>query len=258
MGQRNKNAVWQAVGGGSLGRRRILLGMGAAGLLGGLPASGQAGVGGAVSLELFTSQGCSSCPPAERVLAKLADRPDIVALSYHVAYWDHIGWTDPYGEAACLERQERYRAWLKTRFLYTPQIVVAGRYDVVGSREAEVEGYIAKAAAAPQAPMSLVETYAGARLRLGGGTAGPKGAAVLAVRYLKEATTRVERGENAGRVLKERNIVREVSQLALWHGQPQELALPGGPDRLHGQAILLQDLASGAVLAAAKRPAMLI
>ncbi len=210
-----------------------------------------------VTVELFTSQGCSSCPPAERLLAELADHPEIVALSYHVQYWDHIGWRDPYGDPRCQERQEHYRAWLNTRFLYTPQMVVGGRYDVVGSRRSEVAERIQMAAKAPQIAMQIMESHVGPSLQLPAAEVGPKGAALLAVRYLREATTHVKRGENAGRTLTERNIVRDLQRLTLWGGEERVVPLPAGPDREHGQAILLQDVTSGAILAAAKRPALL-
>jgi len=202
-------------------------------------------------MELFTSQGCSSCPPAERILAEMADRPDIVALSYHVEYWDYIGWEDPYGDPRCQERQERYRAWLHTRFLYTPQLVVAGRYDVVGSRRDEVDQRLAQARSLPQVPVALTEDA----VALPAGTPGPKGAELLCLGYLKRATTEVTRGENAGRALEERNIVRDMRRLALWHGAARQVPLPAAPGAGRGQALLLQDLASGAVLAAAKREA---
>jgi len=99
-----------------------------------------------VVVELFTSQGCSSCPPADALLAELTGRPDVVALSFHVDYWDYIGWKDPYASPQYTARQQRYTQALNLRYVYTPQIVVDGRADVVGSHRAEVLAAIETAA----------------------------------------------------------------------------------------------------------------
>ncbi len=242
---------------GSPERRRVLAGLGMVALGAALPARAALAQETRVSVELFTSQGCSSCPPAERLLAELADHSEIVALSYHVQYWDHIGWRDPYGDPRCQQRQENYRAWLKTRFLYTPQMVIGGRFDVVGSRRDEVAERIEEASGLPQVAMTVMESHVGPSIALPAAQVGPKGAALLALRYLREATTHVKRGENAGRTLTERNIVRDLQRLTVWGGEERMVPLPDGPDRDHGQAILLQDLASGHILAAAKRPPVL-
>ncbi|GAB5468869.1 MAG: DUF1223 domain-containing protein [Rhodospirillales bacterium] len=235
-------------------RRRVLTGLGATALAAVLPVAGARASAGTVVVELFTSQGCSSCPPAERLLAELTERPNFITLGYHVQYWDHIGWKDPYGDPRCQERQEAYRAWLGTRFLYTPQMVIGGRYDVVGSRRGEVEALIASDAKEPQLSLELTESQVGEALRLPKGSAGPKGAQLLAVRYLDRATTEVARGENAGRTLSERNIVRDLERLTVWGGEQRLVPLPAGRDVTHGQALLLQDLETGAILAALDRP----
>ena len=232
-------------------RRQLLAGLGAVAALPLLPRGLQA-AGGATTLELFTSQGCSSCPPADRLLAELAERPDVVALSFHVPYWDYIGWSDPYADAGCLERQERYRSWLHSRFLYTPQMVIGGRFDVVGSRRGEVLQRLEDALAMPQLALRLAEAAGGGRqVRLPESATAPRGAQLLAFDYLPRAETEVARGENAGRTLVERNIVRRIRSLAEWHGQADAVALPPPAAGL-AQAVLLQDQASGAVLGAAK------
>src|SRR5579883_1298527 len=91
-----------------------------------------------VMVELFTSQGCSSCPPADAVLAKLADRPDVVALSYHVDYWDNLGWKDPLASAAATARQKAYRDAVHALQIYTPQMVIGGKLDMTGREMAPV------------------------------------------------------------------------------------------------------------------------
>src|SRR5947207_9546964 len=92
-----------------------------------------------VVAELFTSEGCSSCPPADALLAELAKRPDVLALSFHVDYWDRLGWKDPFSSRAATDRQNRYAKLLKLATVYTPQIVVDGRWEAVGSDRADVE-----------------------------------------------------------------------------------------------------------------------
>src|SRR5689334_24971625 len=92
-----------------------------------------------IVVELFTSEGCSSCPPADALLAELAGRPDVLALSFHVDYWDRLGWRDPFSSPAATERQHGYAVLLGLATVYTPQIVVDGKWQAVGSDHGEVE-----------------------------------------------------------------------------------------------------------------------
>src|SRR5215470_2470293 len=108
-----------------------------------------------VVLELFTSQGCSSCPPADALLGELAQRPGIVALAFHVDYWDYIGWKDPYASPTNTQRQHDYAVALGLHMVYTPQMVVDGRTDVVGSERGDVETAIGRAAAGPKLAISI-------------------------------------------------------------------------------------------------------
>src|SRR5215469_3910472 len=99
-----------------------------------------------IVVELFTSQGCSSCPPADKYLGELAKRPDVMALAFHVEYWNYIGWADPYSKPWATRRQHDYSAKLKQRFVYTPEMVVQGAAEGVGSERDTIEALIRAAA----------------------------------------------------------------------------------------------------------------
>src|SRR5690349_5529015 len=160
-----------------------------------------------VVVELFTSEGCSSCPPAEALLTELARRPDILPLSFHVTYWNGLGWRDPFSFDAATERQRHYSARLGLDGVYTPQMVVEGRTDVVGFDRQAVEGTIKNANARTAVPVRVAREGDQIAVELGGGT--EAGTAWL-VGFDTAHTTAVGRGENAGRTLHESNIVRSL------------------------------------------------
>lgn len=188
-------------------------------------------------IELFTSQGCSSCPPAERVLLRLADtRPDVFALAFHVDYWDRLGWKDPYSSRAATDRQRAYQTLVGSDHVYTPQAVVDGKADVLGSDPDAVDGAVRRAgkAAAP-VPIELSESEGQARVRVGSGRG--QGTALI-VGYDARVETAVRRGENAGRLIAQANVVRFLAVLGTWSGREVrfDVARPPG-ERL---AVLLQ------------------
>src|SRR5215470_8423741 len=160
-----------------------------------------------VVVELFTSEGCSSCPPADALLGELAQRPDVVPLAFHVDYWDYIGWKDPYASAANTQRQHDYAAALRLHMVYTPQMVVDGRTDVVGSERGDVEAAIGKAAAQPKLAVAIEKGDAGYRAVIPAASSAPAGgpATVWLALFDTVQETRVARGENGGRTLKEFN-----------------------------------------------------
>src|SRR5205823_8102402 len=121
-----------------------------------------------IVVELFTSEGCSSCPPADALLAELARRPDVLALSFHVDYWDRLGWKDPYSSRAATDRQNRYAKLLALATVYTPQIVVDGRWEAVGSDRADVERALERARRdPPEVPVTLTLDHGQAQIALG-------------------------------------------------------------------------------------------
>ncbi len=206
----------------------------------------------AVVVELFTSQGCSSCPPADALLGELAQRPDIVALAFHVDYWDYIGWKDPFASPALTARQREYVRALGLRTVYTPQMVVDGRIDVVGSHRREVESAIETSAARPKLAVRIEDDgQGGHRAVIPAGDGGEEATIWLAV-LDSEQETRVARGENGGRTLREFNIVREWRQIGTWNGSAVTLPIDvvAGADRT-ACAVVVQSGSVGPILGAA-------
>jgi hypothetical protein len=191
-----------------------------------------------VVVELFTSQGCSSCPPADALLGELAQRKDVLALAYHVDYWDRLGWKDPFSSAAATRRQRQYGDQFRLRAIYTPQIVVDGRAEMVGSdRRAVTRAIQAAAAPAPQFDIDLVREANDIRVHVGVDAA-LAGARVQLVGYVRSRTTRVAAGENAGRTLAETNIV--VSSQILGEGAG-DWRVPAAADRAYAVLVQAQD-----------------
>ena len=205
-----------------------------------------------VVVELFTSQGCSSCPPADALLGQLAQRPDVIALAFHVDYWDYIGWKDPFASPALTARQRSYAGALGLRMIYTPQMVVDGRIDVVGSHQREVESAIEQSATQPKLAVRIEDDgQGGHRAVIPAGDSRGEATVWLAV-LDSEQETRVARGENGGRTLKEFNIVREWRQIGTWSGNAVTLPLDvaAGKDR-NACAVIVQSGTTGPVLGAA-------
>ena len=210
-----------------------------------------------VVVELFTSEGCSSCPPADALLGELAARPDVVALAFHVDYWDYIGWKDPYASPASTQRQRDYASVLGLRMIYTPQMVVDGRTDVVGSDRREVEAAIEAAARQPKLALTIEADGGGHRVLIPSATGdwtGGEATVWLAV-FDQAQETKVHRGENGGRTLKEYNIVREWRQIGSWNGAAVSLPLDVTADAdRNGCAVIVQSGPVGPVLGAAIMP----
>ena len=203
-----------------------------------------------VVVELFTSQGCSSCPPADRLLGELAGRPGVITLAYHIDYWDRLGWKDPFGLAAATARQNVYTRALRLQSLYTPQIVIGGETDVVGFDRPAV--LAALQGNREGLPIRLSRTDGKLMIQLPAGTA----AEVTVVTYSGETETRVTRGENAGRILKATSIVRAVYPMGRWDGAAKTVSLDLAPvpDSATMAAVLVQGTGQGPMLGAATIP----
>lgn len=200
-----------------------------------------------VVVELFTSQGCSSCPPADALLNELAGRKDVLALGFHVDYWDKLGWKDPLSTAGATMRQHGYAAEFGRNEVYTPQMVIDGKRQAVGSNRAAVLQAIAEAQPISAAPIAFAAD--GRSVSVGAGTGKGK---VLMIRYLLKRTTEIQHGENAGRTAADANGVEAIGDAGEWTGQ--RLELPIAPvDAEHGLAILVQG-DDGRILGAAALP----
>jgi hypothetical protein len=216
-------------------RRRTLL-VAAASVLAGSATSARVATAAApVALELFTSQGCSSCPPADRLLGELASDPAVVALAWHVDYWNGLGWADPFASAQATARQRAYADRLGTE-VYTPALVVGGATMVVGSDRGAVAAAIRTA---PEAPVAVSLRLDGGALVAEIGAAGRRVGGVLAF-YDPEHDTAVAHGENGGRRLREYRIVRQAMALEPWDGSARRLEV-AAPAAGQGAVVLVQD-----------------
>ena len=179
-----------------------------------------------VLVELFTSEGCSSCPPADALLAELASRPGVLALSFHVDYWDRLGWKDPFSSHEATQRQERYATLLDLTTVYTPQIVVDGTWQAVGSDRADVEHALDLARRDRQeVPITLALAQGQAQIKLGPGS-DAAAASVLLIGFDLRHVTAVKRGENAGRTLPHVDVVRGVEEIARYSGTAGAIVTP--------------------------------
>ena len=204
-----------------------------------------------VVVELFTSQGCSSCPPADGLFAELAARDDIVALAFHVDYWDYIGWKDIFASPAHTARQKGYARAAGKKMIYTPQMVVGGVDHVVGVEPMALADLIRRHAETPR-PVEITVSRAGEQItveaRAVGAFEGP--ALVQVFRFRPKETVAIRRGENAGRTLDYHNIVEAMAEAGRWNGRGvfrASVRVPGaGP-----VAVVVQEADYGPVLAAA-------
>ena len=202
-----------------------------------------------VLIELFTSQGCNSCPPADALLGELAQRPGVLALAFHVDYWNGLGWSDPFSSKLATARQNDYAQRLGKRSIYTPQLVVDGDRDAVGSDRADVTALITaaqrRAATGPAIEIATDDT--GRRVvRLSGGSA--ERATVWLAGYDRAHLTPVGRGENGGRTLTEYQVVRSLIRLGDWSGAAAQYPLPAVA--AEGAILFVQPDRPGPMLAA--------
>jgi hypothetical protein len=200
-----------------------------------------------IVVELFTSQGCSSCPPANATLNQLADRKDVLALSFGVVYWDYLGWKDTFASQANTRRQYDYAKGLHHDGVFTPQMIVNGRRDTTGQSPSIVTPLIEAAKKDPPGPAISL-----GRDKVTIAAAGSQPATVWLVRYdPRVVQVPINRGENAGRTLPHRNVVRELIRLGAFSGQTVDFTLPKASMAGLRTAVLVQSGTGGPVLSAA-------
>lgn len=201
-------------------------------------------------VELFTSQGCNSCPPADEVFAGLAQRGDLIALAYHVDYWDYLGWRDTMARPENTQRQHDYRQAFGGRSVYTPQAVVNGRVHMNGAKGRKVAAAIEAMARSGQGPnVLLAVTRRGESLIISVGEAkGIDEAHLMLVYFDRPQTVEIGKGENGGRKISYWNPVTSIQVAGMWHGKAAEFELPASAVERKGSggcAVLLQARAKG-------------
>lgn len=204
-----------------------------------------------VVVELYTSQGCSSCPPADALMERVAAEPGVIALALHVDYWDYIGWQDTFGDARFTSRQKAYARAAGERMVYTPQMIVGGQVRLIGHEEEAL--YQAVAAARAQVPpVALSVTRQGERVRIRATAEPPlaQGVRVQLVRYLPQQTVEIGAGENAGARMTYMNVVTDWQVLGDWPGTaPLEIEAEAPGDQ--PVVVILQDQGPARIIAAA-------
>ncbi|MEO0637811.1 MAG: DUF1223 domain-containing protein [Pseudomonadota bacterium] len=213
-------------------------------------------------VEMFTSQGCSSCPPADEVLGSLTDRDDLLALAWHVDYWDYIGWKDTFASSDYTARQYAYHQHRQKPSIYTPQAVINGRGHLVGSRGNHVKSALEQGQEKRdlRVPVDLVEDEGRVWVKLAQSDIVQGDHSVLLVLFDKKADVEISRGENRGRTITYHNIVREARQVAMYDGAELTMMVPAELvselDDNRSMAVIVQSMPQknqlGAIVGAAK------
>jgi hypothetical protein len=200
-------------------------------------------------VELFQSQGCSSCPPANANVMALSDRPDLLTLSFGVTYWDNLGWKDTFASPQYTDRQWDYARAFHRDQVFTPEVVVNGRADVVGQDRGELEALIHREAAGPSAPaISITDD----RVQISASNMPATNSDVWLIRYdPRIEQVPIARGENGGRTLPHKNVVKELVKLGSWSGKAESFAIPQTPRSNLRAAVLIQQGPGGVIVAAA-------
>jgi hypothetical protein len=193
-------------------------------------------------IELFTSQGCSSCPPADALLAKLATDDDLIALSLPVDYWDRLGWKDTFAKHAFTERQVAYSSARGDDQVYTPQAVVNGKEHAVGSQRAAIDAAVSETASSLSVPLDVERAADNLRISVGAAAnASPAHATLILLPYLAARDVAIGRGENARRSITYTNIVRDIVEIGDWSGKPIARTIPlNAYKNYDGVVVLLQ------------------
>lgn len=206
-----------------------------------------------VVVELFTAQGCASCPQANQMLGDIAGRKWVVALTFSVDYWDYLGWKDTFAMPEFTARQRAYVGRLKLKEIYTPELVVDGRREAPGVEAEKIDGLIEEAAKARRPAPTVGFLHEGERVAVGEGEVPRGGAEVWLVRYdPTPRKVRVKTGDNAGKTVTHVDEVRELVRLGPWAGKPRTYAVPAESTPNLVSVAIVQGKGGGPILAAAK------
>jgi hypothetical protein len=207
-----------------------------------------------VVVELFTAQGCASCPQANRALAEIAERKGVIALTYSVDYWDYLGWRDTFAMPEFTSRQRAYVGRMKLKEIYTPEAVVGGRREAPAVDQDKVEAMLDADAKTRQASPALAFVSGGSKVAVGAGAVPRGGAEVWLVLYDPvRRDVRVKTGENAGKTVTHVNVVRGLTRLGAWNGRARVYQVPDDPAASTWKAVaILQGRSGGPILAAAR------
>lgn len=208
-----------------------------------------------VVVELFTAQGCASCKQANQLVARIARRPGVIALTWSVDYWDYLGWKDTFAQPEFTARQRDYGRRLGPRDVYTPQVVVNGAAQVSGDDADGVEALIQKAEH-NRRRQPRIRFLTGGRVDVGEATTAGRTADVWLVRYdPHEQDVRVTAGDNRGAVVVHQNVVRQLLRLGAWTGRPKAYKAPAADEKGLNTMVIVQGVHGGPVVGAADSPA---
>ena len=202
-----------------------------------------------VVLELFTSQGCSSCPPADALLHEFAKENGIIPLAFHVDYWDYIGWKDTFSKPSFTNRQRQYARAMGEQMIYTPQIIINGSVHLVGNDRAAIMQSVKKSVAKPR--IADLQTQINAQqitVHLSNGQNGQY--EIRHITYRPKSTITITRGENAGRTIEYANVVTSHQIIGEWNGRG-DLTVDTAASQIDRNVILLQRKGHGEIVAAA-------
>jgi hypothetical protein len=203
-----------------------------------------------VVVELYTAQGCASCGEANAHVAKLAEQPGVLALTFPVDYWDYLGWADTFAKPEFGDRQKAYVAKLALREPYTPQVVVDGMAQAAGSKADKVDQLVAQAGKGRRDPPDI-HFVGDKRVYVGSARAPKGGGEVWLIRYdPREQDVAVKSGDNKGQTIPQKNVVREIKRLGAWRGKPVAFRLPEASEEGLKTVVLVQAGRGGRVLGA--------
>jgi hypothetical protein len=210
---------------------------------------------GPVLVELFTAQGCASCGAADPLVAKLADRPNVVALTWSVDYWDYLGWKDTFAKPEFTDRQRAYDKRFGLQDVYTPQVIVNGAAQTSGDSATDVEALVAKAINRP-AVGPRIRFLSGGRVTVGAGDRRAGTFEVWLIRYdPKEKDIEIKDGDNRGKTVARFDVVREVVRLGAWRGLTATFRIPPPSEEALSSLVVVQGVRGGRIIALAGAPA---